>query len=647
MWAVVVARLVQIQGLEHDAYAAQARSQHERQIPLSARRGPILDQDGRTLAFDVASVSFYCRPALVRDADAVANHFARFSRRSPGAVRQLLDGEHPFVYLLRQADDSQLEGVRAHDFKGVYEQEEVRRYYPYGRLAGQLLGFTDVDNKGREGVELAFDEALAEQAGSASSCVDSRGRILPSRSKATEPARHGASVRLTIDAVAQGILEEELARTVAETEAESALGIITDPRTGEVLALATVPLFDPNDPGAVPAAHRRNRLLTDPFEPGSTFKPITMAAVLEANASLADTSVFCEQGAYQLATGDTIRDVEAHGWLTASQVMARSSNIGMIKLARTLERADFYQQLRGFGFGTRTSLDLPAESAGLLHHAKDWSERSLETIAIGQEVSVTAVQLVQAFGAIANGGSLMAPRVVAEVRDADDRLVRRTEPQRLRRVLRPETAGILNAMMRGVVRDGTGRRAQIAGVAVAGKTGTAQRALPDGAGYAEDEYVSSFVGFLPAIGTPRYLCLVVVENPRLGKYGGTVAAPAFQRTMERILALEGATVPAAAPVAGLQTSPAQAIAPDFRGLNVDGARRHAERRGLTVLFEGRGSFVVDQDPSPRATQANTVVLCRLGAPADAFAVALPAMPLRQAALLRKLGAQRQLMAWAH
>ncbi len=646
LWLGVTARLVQVQGVDSARYAERARAQHQRLIALSARRGEILDRAGRELALDVASVSFYSHPAAVRDRAGAAQHFARNTVRSVDEVERLLDSGRPFVYLQRQTHDEELEGLRSQVFQGIFEQEEVRRFYPYGALAGQVLGFTNIDNEGREGIELALDDVLAEQPGEARSYVDNRGRTLHDRSEATELARHGARVRLTIDAVFQGILEEELARTVTETGAESALGMISDPRTGDILAMGSVPVFDPNRPGASPAAHRRNRLVIDPFEPGSTLKPITMAAVLDGRLALADTSVFCEQGLLELATGDTLRDTKAHGWLTASEVMTHSSNIGMVKLAGTLERPEFYESLRAFGFGTRTGTGLPAESAGLLHHTRDWSERSLATIAIGQEISVTAVQLVQAFGAIANGGQLMAPRLLAEVRGVDGQPLRRTEPQRVRRVVTEATAASLQQMLRGVVRRGTGRRAAIDGMDVAGKTGTAQRALPGGGGYAEDEYVSSFVGYLPATGEARYICLVVVENPRVGKYGGTVAAPAFRRTMERVLALDGTLGPTTAAAAVTVALTAEAI-PDLRGLSVARAHVQAERRGLRLRLEGEGELVVAQDPAPNLDRGTAdVLVCQLGQGQVMPSISLHGMPLRQAVLMRKLGVHRPLVALA-
>ncbi|MBT3343921.1 MAG: hypothetical protein HN712_05275 [Gemmatimonadetes bacterium] len=644
LWLVVIGRLIDVQGLRHEEFTQQARMQHQRQIQLSARRGPILDRHGRELAMDVRSVSFYCRPELIKDPDGVAAHFAHFRGVPVENVLELMDKRRPFAYLLRQADDAQLAAIRNHDFAGVFEQEEVRRFYPYDHLGAQLLGFTGIDNDGREGLELALDYRLAESTGVALSYVDSRGRALADRRHAHQPARNGASVQLTIDAVMQGILEEELVRAVAETAAESAMGIIADPQTGDLLALASVPVFDANDPGASPAAHRRNRMITDPFEPGSTFKPITLAAVLEEGRTRSGAQVFCENGAYVLATGDTIRDSSPHGWLTTSQVLQRSSNIGMIKLAGELPRIDFYDYLRRFGFGTRTGIGLPAESSGLLRHAAEWSDRSLETIAIGQEVSVTALQLVQAFGAIANGGVLMTPRVVDEVIVDGDRHV--TPVQKVRRVVSAHTASRLRRMLAGAVTDGTGKEAAIAGVTVAGKTGTAQRALSDGAGYAEDEYVASFVGFIPAE-SPRYLCFIVIENPRNGHYGGLVAAPAFRRTMERVLKLDGSLDGAGVAIDASVADGMGLPIPDLRGLVASHARQQATRRGLAVRFEGAGSLVVSQEPSPR-TQAQTgVVVCWLGEAEDIASPASMTAPRRQSVLLQKLSRERHLAALGH
>ena len=657
-WVALAARLVQVQGFHHPEYVQQARAQQERWIDVEPRRGSILDRRGRQLAVDVQSASFYCDPADLRDRGVVARFFSDVAGTAD--LRDRLASSRSFVYLARQVRSPQLEAVRQSGFAGVLEQPEWSRYYPFGGLAGQILGFTDVDNVGREGVELALEERLAGEAGREHIWVDAHGRTLPERRKVQEPARDGCTVRLTIDASYQGILEEELVKAVRHSESDGGLGLITDPRTGKILAVASVPLFDPNEPGDYRPGHRRNRTITDPFEPGSTFKAISAAAILEEGVATTNTSVYCENGAFVLSTGDTIRDVSPHGELTVRQVLKHSSNIGIMKLTSKIERGDFYNYLRQFGFGTRTGIGLPAESSGLLHHVSTWSDRSLETISIGQEISVTALQLVQAFGAIANGGVLMAPLVVEDITDPQGTVVERSEPRALRRVVSRETVAHVRSMLTDVVSTGSGRRAAMDGIEVAGKTGTAQRAGADGSGYKAGELVASFVGFLPA-DDPKLLCLVVVDNPKRDKWGGHVAAPAFKKIMERIILLgeneistggfARANPPGRSPrtrralpgpwdwalsrmAEGLVTS-----VPDFRGMTTRKARYQGELRGMTVHFEGAGDVVVGQTPPPGSLVASQSLACKLGSAESVEGDGLLAMPLRQTLLLRKLGGQ--------
>ena len=532
-WLALACRLIQVQALQHESFFARAKEQQKRWIDVAAKRGPVLDRRGRPLAVDVQAVSFFCDPAALREREQVARHFAAVGGRQVSQLADRLGSSRQFVYLARQVRHPQLEQLRATQFEGVRQHPEASRYYPFGELAGQILGFTDVDNNGREGVELALEDDLTGETGKAQIHVDARGRSVPELREEHRAAEHGSSVRLTIDASYQGILEEELIRAVRTSDADRALGIVSDPRTGAILAMASVPLFDPNEPGSALADDRRNRSITDSFEPGSTFKAITAAAVLEEGLAQTTTEVFCENGALTLANGDTIRDVSPHGILTLRQVLEQSSNIGAIKLASKIERGNFYDYLRRFGFGTRTGIGLPAESSGLLRHVGEWSHRSLETIAIGQELSVTAIQLALAFGAIANGGVLMAPMILDEVIAENGSVVRKSEPKPVRRVISKETAALVRSTLEGVVSRGTGKRARVDGIAVAGKTGTAQRARLDGGGYDADATVASFVGFLPA-DDPALLGLIVIDNPKKDRWGGHVAAPAFKRVMERI-----------------------------------------------------------------------------------------------------------------
>ncbi|MYA23637.1 MAG: penicillin-binding protein 2, partial [Gemmatimonadetes bacterium] len=470
-WLGLSARLIQIQIFRHEAYSAEAHAQYLERRTLKASRGRVVDRRGNNLAVDVQATSFYAYPDQVEYPKRVAAHFASLSDKRTEFIEGQLRGDKQFIYLARQVVDADVGAVA---FVGVSQHPETRRQYPLGPLAGQLIGHTNIDNSGREGIERAFDDILSEKDGSIVGFVDARGKQVPGRQQQREEPEHGRDLMLTIDGVYQSILEEELQRAIDGSKAQGALGVIIAPRSGEVLAMANLPLFDPNKASRSSPELRRNRAITDVYEPGSTFKVIAAAAVLEDGLVSLHDRIFCGHGRFRLANGDTIRDIQPHGDLLFAQVLEKSSNIGTIKLAQRLSRHRFYEHIRNFGFAIRTGIDLPAETPGLLQEVDQWSRRSLATIAIGQEIGVTALQLAMAYGAIANGGVLMAPRIVAGTIDSDGRLDDRGGPQSIRRVVSRKTAATLSKVLTGVVERGTGQKARIEGVAVAGKTGTAQ-----------------------------------------------------------------------------------------------------------------------------------------------------------------------------
>ena len=590
-WVGLSVRLVQIQIFRHETYRAEAHDQYLERRTLKASRGRVVDRRGNNLAIDVPATSFYANPEQVEEPKRVAAHFASLSDNRAESIERQLRGDKHFVYLARQVVDADVGAV---SYAGVFQHPETRRQYPLGPLAGQLIGHTNIDNIGREGIERAFDDILREKDGSILEYVDAWGKQVPGRHQRREEPEHGRDLMLTIDVVYQSILEEELQRAIDSSKAQGALGVLVTPRSGEVLAMANLPLFDPNKASRSSPELRRNRAITDVYEPGSTFKIIAAAAVLEDGLVSLHDRIFCEQGMFKLPNGDAIRDVQPYGDLLFAQVLEKSSNIGTIKLARRLARRRFYEHIRNFGFAIRTGIDLPAETPGLLQEVDQWSRRSLATIAIGQEIGVTALQLAMAYGAIANGGVLMAPRLVAGTIGPDDRLDDLGGSQAVRRVMSRQTATTLSEVLTGVVENGTGQKARIRGVAVAGKTGTAQRALADGSGYDPNARIASFVGFLPA-DDPQYVCVIMVENPRVNGWGGHVAAPAFQRVMKRIISLPG----------GLLVEPAVKhlqkevpVVPDLRGMPQAVARFHAQMRGLPVAFSGSGTVVLSQSPLP-------------------------------------------------
>ena len=607
-WLSLSARLIQIQVYKHEEYSNRARGQYQRRVELKASRGRVLDRRGNDLAVDIQATSFYAYPDQVQTPARVAAQFATLGGGRAESVERQLRGGKPFVYLARQVVDTDINRMGEVNYAGVFQHAETRRQYPLGGLAGQLIGHTNLDNHGSEGVERAFDAMLGERDGSWLGYVDARGKQVPGRQRQREEPEHGRSIVLTLDAVYQGIIEEELQRAIDGSQAEGALGVILDPRSGEILAMANLPLFDPNQSAHSSPDIRRNRAITDAYEPGSTFKVIAAAAVLEDELAGLDDRVFCERGELELANGEVIRDIQPYGDLLFSQVLEKSSNIGLIKFARRLSRPRFYEYIRSFGFATRTGIELPAENSGLLQEVDQWSERSLETIAIGQEIGVTALQLALAYGAIANGGVLMAPRLVAGTVEEDGHFEGRGTPQKVRRVVRREIAATLSEVLAGVVANGTGQRARIAGVAVAGKTGTAQRAAADGSGYDPDASIVSFAGFLPAE-DPQYVCVVMVENPQIDGWGGHVAAPAFRRVMERILRLPGGIL---VERAVRPPSVATLAVPDLRGMTRSVAIFQAEMRGLPVVFSGEGEVVVSQSPEPGMRGRIKRIKCKLG-----------------------------------
>lgn len=550
------AKLIVVQYLAADAYTDRAKSQHVRDTRVQARRGQILDRNRRVLATTLESRSFFVNH--ISDADArraIAVRFSRESGQSTSRMMRKLDGERPFVWLARKMVD----GPDLDDLpEGVGHVVEMRRSYPMSTVAGQLIGYTDVDNVGIEGVEGSFDPLLRGRSGEISSRVDALGRVIGDFGVVKRMPEDGADLVLTIDADYQSIAEEELEAAVAHFRAEGGVAIVSDPGTGEVLAMANVPLYDPNNFGRYAPAVRRNRAVTDLFEPGSTFKIVAVAGALEESHVSAEDSIFCEYGRLEVE-GGIIGDTHPLGWLTVGEVIEESSNVGTIKIARTLGPAGLFRYARLFGFGSLTGGGLPGEVTGSLAHPANWSGRSLESIAIGQEIGSTALQVVTAYSAIANGGYLLAPQIYRFGERGQSKMIE-TGTDTIRRVVSARTAETMRDFLESVVARGTGSRASVAGYRVAGKTGTAQKAYENRSGYDPDRYISSFVGFLP-VEAPELLCLVVVDSPKKIHLGSQVAAPVFSRIMQRILSRRGtpvrhrASLAATAVQGGMQNRP--------------------------------------------------------------------------------------------
>ena len=599
---VLAGRLLSVQLVHRGEYKADRP--YVRRITLEARRGEIFDADGKRLATNVSAYSYYVAdPSEVSRPTEVAARFARIGGESQSEILNRLRRGYSFTWLLRKADYRLDREIRAWNLRGVRPLIETTRHYPFGPLAGQILGYTDVDNKGIEGLELGREADLRGEPGWMAFRVDARGRRFPEIGNPVVDPRDGNKITLTLYAELQAIVEEELSDTVQRFSAESGQAVMMDPRTGAILAMANVPLCDPNRPGRTPTWTRKNRTITDSYEPGSIFKIVTATAALEEHIVRPEDRIFCEYGRFRVA-GRIIHDVHKYGWLTFQEVIEYSSNIGTIKVAQKVGASRLYKTGRAFGFGYETGIELPGEVKGTFRDPSSWSKLSLAAIAIGQEVSVTALQMAAAYGAVANGGVLMRPWIVRAVVDPQGNTVRALKPEAIRRVMSPETARTLTQFLQGAVERGTGENAQVEGVQVAGKTGTAQKSVEGGRGYAPGQFVSSFVGFLPAE-DPKILCLVTVDTPRGVYYGSQVAAPTFKRIMDRVLSLRDCSVsqelrealePKEYEAPALVGVKERVIVPNVRGLSLQQAEEALSAKGLVGVYKTRDGRVYGQWP---------------------------------------------------
>lgn len=601
-FVVIVVRLVTIQIIEAPKYRAIARKQYEQKFTLPAVRGNIYDRSGHVLVSNTMFVSFAADPKIVGDKDvAVANAFARvFNKPASHYLSRLrTDPSRRFVWLERRVNPSVARRLSAASLEGVVMVNEPKRLYHYDELAASLIGFTDIDNNGIAGMELVCDEDLRGTAGSVVMQRDGLGRTRPSADYPTVEPVDGHDVRLTIDLSYQAILEEELKTGVTLNKADGGLAVMLDPKTGEILALATVPSINPNTPESYESGTARNRVVTDMFEPGSIFKIVTAAAAYEHDVISPEKRFDAENGLYKVVMRGKvvrlIRDTHEHESLTFREGLEQSSNIVMAKAVELIGPERFYRQARDFGFGIPTGVELPGEVRGRLKKPHEWSGITMQTMAYGYEVAVTPLQIAAAYAAIANGGVLMKPYVVRQILAKDGGVIRENRPQKIRRVVSEETAARLTEAFEGAVERGTAQEVRIAGVRVAGKTGTARR-IVDGK-YAQGSYTASFVGYFP-VEDPQVVCLVMMENPRAhGYYGGVTSGPIFRAVAERVLQTSSRfqrTSPEDRP----SDDAKPVIVPDVRTVTLTVAERILRGQGLQAEVFGRGRFVIKQSPQP-------------------------------------------------
>ncbi len=636
-WCLLVARAFQVQVLDGPRYKTMAQKQQSMLEEVQGARGSILDRHGRVLARSVPCYSISANPAKIHDIKDAATRLAPILKKSQSDILALLRRNSGFVWLARKVDDATATAVEQEKIKGVELAREYQRVYPYRHLAGQLLGFVDPDGKGLEGVERAYDEKLKGSVAKSRVARDAALRVLSEQGDMLEESQ-GEDVRLTIDVQVQFIAEDVLSQAVESSGARWGGVLVSDVEKGEIIAWAQYPFFNPNSYRSSKPSIYRNRLAGDSLEPGSTFKPLIMAAALEEKLVTPNRKIYCEKGTWRTRYV-TIRD-DTHSFenLTCTEIISHSSNIGTAKIGLEMGAEKMYSYLTRLGFGRRTGIGIH-ESRGILRRPRSWSEVDLMSTSFGQSVSVTGLQMLQAYTILAHGGEFRPLRLLLDeqVHSGDSAGQRIFSEKSCRSVLR--------MMEETVDGDGTGSRARIPGLRVAGKTGTAQKADPSGRGYSRKR-LASFGGMVPA-DRPRYVIYVMLDEPTTTGYGGAIAAPVFQKVAIRTLAFSGelpsdnaAVKEKPKPEAPKKLTPAQLaqkkkdeiylanlakyraaqakkaaeeqsrqnpdkpdysardVMPDLVGLSLRRTTEICAERGLMPNIEGAGAFVFRQSPAP-------------------------------------------------
>jgi cell division protein FtsI (penicillin-binding protein 3) len=531
VWMVaVLARLSYLQLFCYSEYFAKAQHQQQRIFEISPMRGVIYDRKGRELAVSIPMDSVFADPTDIKEPEMVARLLSRVLDVPAEDLETKINEASKPVRLAKKLSPETVERIDDMNLKGVFFEKENRRVYPEHDLLAHVLGWVDTDEKGMGGIEHELDKQIRGRPGRVMLMADGKRRFYDRRESAANP---GASVVLTIDETIQYIAEKELQRAMDESHALHGTVVIQDPSNGALLAVANNPTFDSNDAGKFSEDTRMDRAVTAAYEPGSTFKVITMTGAIENHVTNPDVLVDCQMGSIMVA-GRLIHDWHPFGVLSVRDVLAHSSDVGSIKIALNLGAPRFYDTMRRFGIGQLTGIELPGENHGLLRPLENWTASSIGSVAIGQEVSVTPVQIISAISAIANGGTLYRPHIVQEIRgDAPVALPARAEPQQ---VTDAETAATVRGMMESVLLDGgTGKPAALNGYTAAGKSGTAQKIDPHTGRYSPTDYIASFVGFAP-VNEPAVTILVVLDSPEGAHHGGEVGGPVFKRIAEQVLA---------------------------------------------------------------------------------------------------------------
>jgi cell division protein FtsI (penicillin-binding protein 3) len=633
LFIALITRAFQIQVLNGQSLKDRADRQHTTTLRVESERGVIFDRNGEKLAVSVMADSVCADPSKIEDLRGTAAKIAPVLNMDREAVLKKFTGAKNFCWLTRRISPDQAALVEKMDLDGIFLIKEPKRFYPNGELAGHLIGFVGLDANGLEGLELRFDEYLKGVPEKLKWTRDAKGKRLYPRIEHVTAGKQQESTNLilTIDSRIQYLVESQLKEAVKAKGAKGGLAVVMDPKTGEILALANEMGFDPNNFSRYGAGRGKNKVITDCFDPGSTFKPFLAAGALEEGVVKETDRIYCENGSYAIADR-VIHEAQRkrHGYLTFPDVIKYSSNIGSVKISERLGKEKFYHYITRFGFGQKTGIDLPGETAGLLRPVQNWTRVDTSTVAFGQGISVTAIQLITALSAIANQGVLMKPYIVRGLVDKKGQVIRKYTPTAVRQVISPQTARRMITIMTSVVGDpdGTGKNARIVNVNVAGKTGTSQKFDFARRAYSSERVRTSFMGFFPAE-DPQVAIVVILDEPQRDKWGGVASAPVFKNIAEQILTCfkthirenpvyeeekinrdarlrlvsanspgEGADLKVLPGFRKAGDGPADELTvPDFRGLTIRDALRRAKERGLELKIAGNG-WAVNQVPAP-------------------------------------------------
>lgn len=532
-FTIIGAKAMYLQIFCRSWLSEKAANQYEVSLISSGKRGTIYDRNLREMAVSIDVTSIAAHPPQIKNPKAAAKSLAKALKINRNVLAERLTSEKKFVWIKRKVTPKEAETVRNLNIDGLDFLREHKRFYPNKTLASQLIGFTDIDDNGVEGIEFYCNDDLKGAVSRYTVLRDAHGRGFEAENTADSDSS-GKNLVLTIDSNIQYIAETTLAETVTKFSAKSGMAVVMATGTGAVLALAHFPLLNPNALNEFDQELWRNRVITDPFEPGSTMKIFSAAAAIESGSCSPNSIFYCENGEYRVGR-HVVHDTHEYGWLSLQQIIKYSSNIGAIKFSTKTGSEHLFRTLRNFGFGTKTGIDCPGETAGSLASFKKWTKIDAGTISFGQGISVSALQLIAATSAIANKGIFMKPYVVQAITDRNGRLIKSFAPSEGRRVISEKTAKTLTRIMQTVTTEGgTGVNAALEGYSVCGKTGTAQKIGNNGT-YANGKYISSFVGFVPSE-HPKVAVLVIIDEPKGQHYGGIVAAPGFRNIAQKTLA---------------------------------------------------------------------------------------------------------------